>query len=176
MVERRLVNHPNKQCECHWCGKSLDKEIKQARAEVLASQREYLDRYQKFTELPEELRPYVEQVNKIVTEIRALALGVQPAAKDLEALLEQAHEAALPHAAVQLLKAITEGGDFAVDSPLAKVKQRVEALLREERLVTLNDAVRILRRREGHFDAWVEPIRLLQAELEQARASEGASK
>ncbi|KKM90360.1 hypothetical protein LCGC14_1239260, partial [marine sediment metagenome] len=30
---------------------------KQRGAEVLATQREYLDRYQKFTELPEELRP-----------------------------------------------------------------------------------------------------------------------
>jgi len=63
---------------------------KQRGAEVLATQREYLDRYQKFTELPEELRPYVEQVNKIVTEIRALVLGVQPAASHLEELLEEA--------------------------------------------------------------------------------------
>ena len=69
-------------------------------------------------------------------ELELVAAGIrnlQPAAKALEALLEQAHEAALPRAAVQLLKAITEGGDFAVGSPLAKVKQRVEELLREER-------------------------------------------
>ncbi len=61
-------------------------------------------------------------------------LALQPAASDLEELLEQAHEAALPHAAEQLVKALTEGGEFAVDSPLAKVKKRVEELLREERI------------------------------------------
>ncbi len=62
---------------------------------------------------------------------------LQPTASDLEELLEQAHEAALPHAAEQLVKALTEGGEFIVGSPLAKVKQRVEALLREAELEML---------------------------------------
>ena len=58
---------------------------------------------------------------------------LQPASSALEALLEQAHETALPHAAEQLVKSLTEGGEFAVGSPLEKVKKRVEALLQEER-------------------------------------------
>jgi hypothetical protein len=54
--------------------------------------------------------------------------SLQPAAKDLEELLDKAHEAALPHAAEQLFKALTEGGEFAVGSPLDKAKKRVEEL------------------------------------------------
>jgi len=48
----------------------------------------------------------------------------------------------------------------------------LEELLEKERLVVLNDAINLLRRREGHFNAWLEPVRLLQAELEKARPSE----
>jgi LmbE family N-acetylglucosaminyl deacetylase len=69
---------------------------------------------------------------------------------DLEELLDKAHEAALPHAAEQLFKALTEGGEFAVSSPLDKAKKRVEELLREER----EKFVVIVRRLTTYVDAY----------------------
>ena len=108
---------------------------------------------------------------------------LQAAASDLEELLEQAHETSLPHAAEQLLKSLTpEGGEFAVGSPLAKVRQRVEELLREER----EKFFVIIRRLTTYVDAYgprdhingaatkklVKDARAL-TELEKVRASEG---
>ena len=105
--------------------------------------------------------------------------SLQPAASDLEALLEQAHEAALPHAAEQLVKALTEGGEFTVGSPLAKVKQRVEALLREERLEEAklrphqDGCAALLTGAEADdCDDWCGRNKRI-AKLEKARASEG---
>jgi hypothetical protein len=99
---------------------------------------------------------------------------------DLEELLDKAHEAALPHAAKQLLKSLTPaGGDFAVGSPLAKVKKQVEELLRKEGEEAL---LGIVAWRRDLLEAWRTDSRawmtvLLEGgpnmDIEKARASEG---
>jgi hypothetical protein len=103
---------------------------KRARAEVLAAVLAAFDKRKAVCDLDEELK----QHGTIIAIFRHRIAELQPAAKDLETLLEKAHEAALPHAAERLLKALTEGGDFAVDSPLDKAKKRVEELLREAQM------------------------------------------
>ncbi len=110
----------------------LSAETKQSRAEVLAALN-----CQKCGNKAEMLIVRYESDVKPCCTVYVDLADFQPAAADLEELLDKAHEAALPHAADQLLKAITEGGEFAVGSPLAKVKERVEALLREADLKSL---------------------------------------
>jgi hypothetical protein len=108
--------------------------------------------------------------------------NLQPAAKDLEELLDKAHEAALPHAAEQLLKSLTEGGEFAVGSPLDKAKKRVEELLRKAELKGRISQLNDIKERSTDYlhgeHAWfrdVGPMALDQliAGLEKARAIEG---
>ena len=46
----------------------------------------------------------------------------------IERIREEAHEAALPLAAEQIIGALAEGGEFAESSPLAKVMQAIERI------------------------------------------------
>ena len=57
-----------------------------------------------------------------------------PAADEaIERICEEAHEAALPLAAEQIIGALTDGGEFAEGSPLAKVMQAIERQITIER-------------------------------------------
>ena len=116
-----------------WMKNSIHDAEKQARAEVLASQRAALNHYQKSTELPQELWPHVEQVNKIVAEIRAL-LEVQPAAKALEELLRQESERVRKEALLDVLAFNSELGC----TPQEGYKYLVEALRDTSRLSVEN--------------------------------------
>ena len=97
MAERRLVNHPNQQCECHWCGKSLDKEIKQARAEVLAACLARLgdlvvSRQDAATQAgKDDKETLLDERDGLRAAIRALK-ELQPAASALGALLREARK------------------------------------------------------------------------------------
>ena len=153
---------------------------KQARAEVLATQREYLDRYQKFTELPEELWPYVEQVNKIVTEIRTLVLEVQPAAKDLEAFEKRVRQESYGAARILWVAGICDllkmpkprPDESGLEWLLREGNRALEALLRETELkgyvhgCKVGDGLREPRRSRLRKSE----VAGAEAELEKARA------
>ena len=155
---------------------------KQRGAEVLASCIKELER------LSEEARGFgFDDDSLVISNVKDKLKELEPTSSGLEELLEQAHEAALPHAAEQLVKALTEGGEFAVDSPLAKVKQCLEALLREAEIRGAMDELALIETERGHrgwfaFDLYEQTGARLKylkdelAELEKARASEGASK
>jgi hypothetical protein len=138
---------------CVW--NSLGQAEKQARAEVLAAGANAVVGMQREHEYSD---IWDAGYNRAVRDCHRIILELQPAAKDLEELLDKAHEAALPHAAEQLLKSLTEGGEFAVGSPLDKAKKRVEELLRETELKGLR----------------LDPPKRMHriCELEKARASE----
>ncbi|KKN00559.1 hypothetical protein LCGC14_1136690 [marine sediment metagenome] len=155
---------------------------KRIRAEVLGACIKELER------LSEEARGFgFDDDSLVISNVKDKLKELEPTSSGLEELLEQAHEAALPHAAEQLVKALTEGGEFAVDSPLVKVKQCLEALLREAEIRGAMDELALMETERGHrgwfaFDLYEQTGARLKylkdelAELEKARASEGASK
>ncbi|KKL14089.1 hypothetical protein LCGC14_2519230 [marine sediment metagenome] len=152
---------------------------KQARAEVLAA---CIERANKMAEEYPDGSGEQRAAHGVATE---LLLFLQPAASDLEELCDKAHAAGAVIAGEQLLKSLTPGGgDFAVGSPLAKVKQRVEALLREAELKGRITQLEAMKGEDAGGMWFPDPGKLtvndrideLKAELEKARASEGASK
>ncbi len=115
--------------------KDLDAAVKQGRAEALVACKANIAQAIHVFDgcrdrLTDDLKIRLSAAEGLLKSLDKL----QPAAKDPEELLDKVHEAALPHAAEQLLKALTEGGEFAVGSPLDKAKKRVEELLRKAEL------------------------------------------
>jgi hypothetical protein len=88
-----------------------------------------------------------------------------------ERIFEEALEVQLSFAAEQLTKALTEGGEFAVNSPLAKVKAVVACIVAQARLDEVQDIQRT------SCLAWDDTMdRFLEKRLVQLEAEMGGGK